>query len=264
LVPLGRNPVDLNGVAQRANVALAERDRIAIGGLEVVVAKGGASADDGAWLLATRDASFGLPRLPLTIGGGDHDDLVVPGCPAAALHLHRVGNALFVEAEVDGATLAGAPLTAGVIEPIADGDVIVLGSLALTARRQTGNELATRAVVAYPDRIDVDMLPRGARVTLVFAGATRSLVISELRLELLSVLLAPPPPFVPGAFIPDQVVFERVWPRNDRADHGDLNALVHRLRRDLVKAGVDGPALILRQPGATRFAIGAATQIAMR
>lgn len=264
LAVLGRNPVDVNGTPHRTSSVVAEGDRIAIAGVVLSIARGGDHADIAPWLLRAGELAFGVVRLPYTIGGGDADDLVVPECPAAAVTLFGVAGQLFAVAEADGVELAGATLAAGLVEPISDGAVLVVGGTAFTARRSASSAGATRTVANPPDLIDVETLPRGARLTLGFAGRTYALVISELRLSLLAVLLTPPAPHAAGDYVPDQVVFERVWPRNDRVGAGDLNALVHRLRRDLLKAGVDGPALLQRAPGATRIALAPATQIRYR
>lgn len=267
LVPLGRNPVEVDGAAHSAPVVVDAGARITVGLVTVTLTRGAAAPEEPSlWMLDGGTVRFGLPRLPLAIGGGDGDDLIVPEWPPAAVRIHRVRAALFVEADGDGVRVAGTPVAVGAIEPVGDGDAIEVAGRALVVRRQVGAELATRAVISHPDRVEVHVLPRGGRLSLTYGGVEKSLLVSERRLELLSVLLAPPSPHRAGDFVPDAVILARVWPRSDRADLSDLNALVHRLRRDLIKAGIDGPALVIRIPGGggTRFVVGASTQVAVR
>ncbi len=264
LVPLGRNPIDVNRVARTTPVSLEAGDGFVIASLHVtVVASDGDSAEPPAWTIDVGGAQLGLPRPPLVLGGSGQDDVVVPGWPPSAIRIHRVGDALFVEADVDGVTLAGASLTPGSVEAVRDGANLELaGRRAILVYHGVPGS-ATRPAAVGPERIAIRVLPRGAQVTITMGGVPRSLGVSERRLDLLSILLDPPPPLRRGEFVSDDLILARVWPRSDRADQGDLNALVHRLRRDLIKAGLDGPALIARVPGggATRFVVGPHTLI---
>ena len=62
--------------------------------------------------------------------------------------------------------------------------------------------------------------------------------------------------------IPDEVLLPRIWP-DGRAGRVELNTLVFRVRKDLVRADIDGPALLDRGDGATRFRLfdGAAVSL---
>ena len=76
------------------------------------------------------------------------------------------------------------------------------------------------------------------------------------RCDLAACLLEPPGPYEAGELIPDEVVIERVWPDGTTA-RSAVGVLLHRLRRDLVHAGLDGAALVVRAEGggATKFAV---------
>ncbi len=266
LRPLGRNPVAVNGVAHAAAVVLANGDRIGIADqvFTVQIVTDATAAEPAQWTVAHAGVWHAIARPGFTIGGGDGDDLQVPGSDEGVARLHLVQEALFVEVDGDGVSLNDAPVGPGAVEPVGEGDRITIGDIDLEARRRTGARVTpTRAVVVFPERVELRLLARGGRLALWFAGAERTLVVSERRLELLAVLLRPPAPLTPGGYVPDDVILQRVWPRSDRADHGDLNVLIHRLRRDLVRAGVNGPALIQRQAGGggTRFAVAATTRI---
>ncbi len=266
LLPLGRNPVAVNGVAHAAAVALTDGDRISIADqvFTVEIARDVSGAEPAQWTVAHAGVWHAITRAGFTIGGGDDDDVQVPGSEDGAARLHRVQEALFIEADGDGVWLNDAPIGPGAVEPVGEGDRITIGEVVLEAHQRTGAGVTpTRALVVFPERVELRLLARGGRLALWFAGVERTLVVSERRLELLAVLLRPPAPLAPGGYVPDDVILQRVWPRSDRADHGDLNVLIHRLRRDLVRAGVNGPALIQRQAGGggTRFAVAATTRI---
>ena len=53
-----------------------------------------------------------------------------------------------------------------------------------------------------------------------------------------------PEPFAAGDAIEDDVVLSRVWGKK-RVDRTHLNVLLHRVRKDLSRIGLDGPALIV-------------------
>jgi hypothetical protein len=79
VVPLGKGPVEVNGVATTAITALADGDRVAVPGLalavQVKVARPDAAAA-GFQLVRARGGSFGLSHSPFVVGGGAGDDLV--------------------------------------------------------------------------------------------------------------------------------------------------------------------------------------------
>jgi len=68
-------------------------------------------------------------------------------------------------------------------------------------------------------------------------------------------LLQPTGEYEPGDFVPDELVLPQIWPRQPERTRTDLNTLVHRVRKDLLKIGVDPTSVIERAAtgGATRF-----------
>jgi hypothetical protein len=249
IVPLGRNTVIVDGREHGAPVEIAGGATLSIGALELRLVEGTAEVAD-AWLLVHGAAMIGMRRAPFVIGGGD-DDLVVPSWPPAVARFYRANGALFVEAELDGVSVAGAPVAPGALVPIGDDERVTFGDDAVIVRRTSAPAPATVPITPLPDRVCLTLLPRGARLALTFGDGERTLIVAERRLELLSALLQPSPPHRPGDYIPDVELVRRVWARSDRADHSDLAVLVHRLRRDLIKAGVNGMTVIAREPGGT-------------
>lgn len=265
LEALGRNPVIVNGAAVQ-KATLRSDDEVVVGGTTMRVV---AVRDTGAvplWVADYNGALFGIARLPYTVGGADDDDLCLPGWPGAAVTLQQVRGAMFVAVDAEGVELDGTAVAAGAIEPLAPGARIMVAGQQLTLRHDALAEASTRSVLTLPDRIEILIYPRKAEVVVGYGAFTRNLVISERRVELLCALVAPPAPHVPGGFVADGDLISKVWPGSDRANQGDLNALVHRLRRDFVKAGLDGPALITRLPGGggTRFSLLPTAHVTIR
>jgi hypothetical protein len=104
-------------------------------------------------------------------------------------------------------------------------------------------------------RVVLEFLPVGASLSLTVHGRRLTRVLSELRARLLSTLLRPPGEYEPGDYVPDDLVLPKIWPRQPERTRTDLNTLVHRVRKDLLKIGVDPTSVIKRAVtgGATRF-----------
>jgi len=73
---------------------------------------------------------------------------------------------------------------------------------------------------------------------------------------LIRLLLSPPEPFLPGDSLPDEVIVAGVWPNEAGRGGPDVDGLVQRLRRDLLRVGID-PTRVLdrRLDRGTRFCL---------
>ena len=102
----------------------------------------------------------------------------------------------------------------------------------------------------------LEFLPRGGRLHLTIDGEVHSVYLTDRRCDLIAVLLQPPEPFAAGELVEDQHILTRVWGKK-RVDRTHLNVLLHRVRKDLHRIGLDGAALIERSEGggATRFVL---------
>ncbi|MCB9648889.1 MAG: FHA domain-containing protein [Deltaproteobacteria bacterium] len=255
VVRLGKGRTEVGGEQVESERALAADDLIALPGLELtLVHEDDAPPTEDDWVLRKLDGGvFGVSSSPYTVGGGD-DALRIDGWPPRALTFWRTGSGLSVElgtdARIDGEALAG-----GHVATCASGARIEVGGETIQVLAFGGmlaSTVADESTDRRPRAVRLAFLPRGARLYVDGCAA----YLPERRAELLSLLLAPPEPHRPGELIPDDVVLERLWPRQTKTTN-DIHVLVHRIRKSLVSAGIDGAALVERdsRAGGTRFVL---------
>ncbi len=271
VVPLGKGPVEVNGVATTAITALADGDRLAVPGLalavQVRVARPNPDAGAGFQLTRLRGGSFGLGHSPFVVGGGGGDDLVVKRWPPGALRLHQIDGELYAEAVVGGVTVDGAALAVGEVAPVAPGAQLALaGEVFVVAAPPAALPVTAEAAArGLPTAVAIETLPRGGRVVFTLADGARAVFLADRRLDLLVALARPPGGYTAGDFIPDDVVRGVVWPRNLGVSRQEINMLISRCRRDLVEAGLPGARLLERAPGGggTRLALAAGAVVSI-
>jgi hypothetical protein len=197
---------------------------------------------------------------PFSIGGSD-DHLAVPGWPDNALVLHVTHGALLVEAgvplQMGAATLEPDTLEvviSGASLKFADQEIRVLAEAPAGEKTTQGMDHGP-----LPDQIVLEYLPNGGSLKMHFGTDTVSRQLAELRFRLLVSILSPPGDYQAGQFIPDEVVLPLIWPRQPEKSHLDLNLLVHRVRKDLLKAGINPTHILKRakQGGGTLFRVAA-------
>jgi len=269
VVPLGRGAVEVNGKRCDRPTALADGDRLAVPGLDLVIQVEAQRADRGAdaatyRLERAKGGSFGIVHSPFVIGGGDTDDLIVKAWPAGAVRLHLAQGELYAEAAVGKVTRNGSELEVGALEPIGIEDELAYKRELFTVR-QVARDATTAATGGsdLPRRVVVEMLPRGGRVVFTVNDGDRAVFLSDRRLDLLIALLRPPDGHAAGDFVSDDAVRQIVWPRNPGVTRPEINMLISRCRRDLVEAGLAGGRLIERAPGggATRLLLAPGAEV---
>ncbi|MEO1337283.1 MAG: FHA domain-containing protein [Myxococcota bacterium] len=264
VMSLGKGRTEVGGVRVVTEQKLEPGHSIDVPGLQMQVERAEASESEAAaeWVLHRIGGGlYGLGRTPFTVGGGD-DHLTLPGWPAATVTLWRTAAGLAIE--------AGAPIVVDAI-PLVEGQVvngrsstlIVRGTDQLQLLHGVGTE-ALASTVADDDalsnvgarQVRLVFLPRGGRLYVTDEKAERAAYLPERRAELISLLIAPPEPFTAGEVIPDEVLLERLWPRQVKTPN-DLHVLVHRARKSLVASGLDGAGLIVRAAhgSGTRFCL---------
>ncbi len=211
---------------------------------------------------------FGVDERGLSVGSGPDDDLRIAGCPPRSALFSVAHGQLLLDAQVS-LSVAGrrgerVRLPAGSAHRLSRGDVVHLGRAQISV--VVGGLTHVGTTVGRSDGSDHDCatltsvrlqsLPRGGRLFIAFGGEPAVAYLAGRRCDLAACLLEPPAPYEAGALIPDEVVIERVWPDGATA-RSAVGVLLFRLRRDLVHAGLDGAALVVRAEGggATRFAV---------
>ncbi len=262
---LGRNPTLVNG-EQVEQIALVESgDRLELPGAAftfLVDAESRPEVD--AFHLRVGADRYRVPRAPFSVGGSRHDDLYIPELPPAGLTFFTAGDALLLEPSEGGFELDGEPLRAEEIRAVGDGQGVVWGPVHLTvesASPNARNATTNMGDLAVLRRVRFRYLPTGGELELEIGRESITCRMSELRCRLVAILLAPPDGFEPGEFVPDEAVIPLVWPRQPDRSHYDLNTLVHRLRKDLLRVGLDPTRIVerARSGGGTRFQLDTAT-----
>lgn len=255
---LGRNPTRVQGDEVSESVALHHGHTITIGETALRVEVDREPVSSSLWVLESGDAlSVRLTRLPFALGGDPHDDLQVPGWPSAALRLtvsagglHSVGlhGELAAPARLNGQGRPAGTVTLG------SGDWLEIAGRSIGLRSVPPGEGSNAPTLpADLQEVRLHRFPeRGGLLTLLYHGGARRAFLPERRCDLVAVLLD-----AAGAYVPDEEIIRRVWPRDLDKDRTHVNVLVHRLRHDLDKAGLPGE-LLQRAPGggALRFAVG--------
>ncbi|MFO0608773.1 MAG: FHA domain-containing protein [Polyangiales bacterium] len=257
VIPFGRQPLTLNGAVMSAPATLRGGDRVACFDqvFEVVEAPSLSAEADVLWGIERSPGSlFRVSQSPFRVGGSTDDHLHIVGWPATVLALHRVGASLSLEARREG-VFCGAELAPGECVRIKSGArVSHAGQLIRVLALPVDPSRVTAATVSddLPTAAELRFLPRGGRLTLRLGGRERSVYLPDRRCDLIACLLQPPAPLAPGDLVPDDVVIGRVWAARTQTKV-ELNTVLFRARQDLIKADIDGTALIARQGGSVRF-----------
>lgn len=272
IVAMGRASTLLDGVAVETSRACNDGARVEVPGLgctlvaEAIADRGG----EPSWVIErVGGAFFGVGERPLTIGGAGDDSIRIAGLVAHALHFRVLDERLIVEFAADG-TIDNRAVAAGTVESLAPGTRVRIPPAAANGEElqlrvidggnhhdATTRGVGPRAPIESVTSVALEFLPHGGRLRVTSGGKERSLYLADRRCDLVACLLQPPAPLHAGEFVPDDVLLPRVWPGKP-SDRTSINVLVHRLRRDLVRAGIDGVALVERSTGggATRFTLG--------
>ncbi len=273
ILPVGKQPVDVNGKSYDRPADLRDGDVIKLPGLQLAVQLAAQRpAPEGPALFRLergRGGSFGVTHSPFVMGGGRGDDLIVKGWPSGALVLHVAQRELFVEVAAGRAKRDGEDLANDALEPLAPGDTLAYRdeTFMITMAAHTA---ATTAITPHgpglPSRVEIEVLPRGGRVSFTMNDGERTVFLHDRRLDLVVALLRPPEGYRAGEFIPDELVSSIVWPRNPGASRTEINVLIARCRKDLVEAGLAGPRLLQRAPtgGATRIELAPNAEVIVR
>jgi hypothetical protein len=274
LVPMGRAATTLDGHSIDGATVLQPGSRVGVPGLELVVDvdREKAPASEPLWVVEhVGGGLFGIGNDELSVGGSQDDDLSIAGLPHAALRFFATAGTLSVELGAD-ASINDTTVTPGDIEPLRSGNIVRVAEHDFRVVAGSNRSLESTAGIRdddddaeeIPTAARLEFLPRGGRLFLELRGENLSTYLADRRCDLVACLLSPPPPYRAGDFVPDDVVSGRVWPGQTKS-RTDLNVLVHRVRKDLLRAGVGGCTVLARAPGggATRFALASDAKVAV-
>lgn len=257
-VLLGRALLAVNDVPVGAVTALREGDAVSLCGHRFRLVATAAPPDpepEVAWAISRGGAlQHRVKRQTFTVGGGADDDLFVEGWPAAALSFSQAQRALVLQANVRGVRVDHA-LDEGAVVTVQAGARVIFRDVSLhvlALARDANAATAPMLAPELPARARLQFLPKGGRLTLGFGAREQTVWLPDRRCDLVAALLQPPTPYRPGEPVPDDVLIPRVWPGGE-GGRTELNTLVFRARKDLVKADLDGGTLIDRSPGAVRL-----------
>ncbi len=258
---LGRNPTRVDG-KEASRARLRHGSIIELPGLSLSVEDDG-EAGAISWMLVVRGQTFAL-RPDLVLGSGPGCPLRLDGWPTEALRF-RVAQHQPVAEALAPLYLNGEPFEPGAVESLVGGDRLGTAreELEVVAR---GERVSTLIASPFPLAARFRFLPTGGVLQLSFAGDRHFEVdMPELRARLIATLLSPPHGYELGDFVPDEVLLPKIWPGQSERGRLDLNTLVHRARKDLLRAGVDPGSLLerARRGGgvALRLARGASVQV---
>lgn len=266
LVSLSGEPDDADGGAK---AELTDGARLSFPGLTVTVKTTQPAGDDEpSWVLRHHGGGvFGVGRRGLSVGDGPDDDLRIAGCAPGSAVFRVAGGQLLLEARGDVRVSSHkgglVRLEAGTMRRLARGNMVHLGAAKISVVIGESTHLDTTvgrgsgAVVEKPS-VRLQFLPRGGRLYVSRAGEETVVYLPGRRCDLVACLLQPPDAYGPGDAIPDEVLIPRVWPGGTQT-RSAVGVLLHRLRGDLVGAGLDGVALVERAEGGggTRFVVPA-------
>lgn len=260
---MGRGAVRVDGEPVDEDVGLEPGNVIEVEDVAFEVvreeAEEGAVETSSVWVLETSHGGlFSFSHSPFRVGGGDADDLRVESLPESALAFRSREGGLEVKGDVD-LVVDEEEVPAGEVRRLRRGSQLSAGDVEL--RIVTGGELGGGSTMTLENEraargIRLEFLPRGGRLHVKVGSGEHSVYLTDRRCDFIAVLLQPPAPLEPGDYVTDELVWNRVWGKQPSGKK-TLHVLLHRLRRDLDRVGLDGSALLERSEGggATRFVL---------
>lgn len=269
LLPLGRQPVRVNGAECRALTPLRAGDRIDVGRWSFVLGEGEAGAPraaETAWFLEGRSGLLHhLAGARFGVGGGAADDLIVPDWEPAVLSIQKHAGAPVLEALRPGVR-CGHALKVGERVTLADRARITHREETMTVRAKLAEVSAETERSGPPEHAVLALLefmPRGGVLTVEIGGHLHTTRLSERRCDMVACLLQPPAPHRAGDFIPEEVLCARVWP-GEKNGRTELNSLLYRLRQSLAGEDIDPAPLFERKGGGLRFCLAPRARVIVR
>ncbi|MEO1271699.1 MAG: FHA domain-containing protein [Myxococcota bacterium] len=247
---MGRNPSHVNQAPVSGACPLEDGDHITLPGEEFWVVLEGAGVPLRPWAIEVEGGPLiSVGATPLVVGGAHDDRFHVTDLPPRSATFHTASGALFV---VLGrpASLDGVPVSTGDVEALLPDMRMTLGRHTFIARTENSATMATTSHVSTAaTRFRFTFQPVGGVLEVEQNNASVHVELSELRARLVAVVLSPPGEYVVGEYVADEVILSAVWPGDTSKDRLDINTLVHRVRKSLLKAGLNPVELLQRHKG---------------
>lgn len=245
----GRNPTLVDGRPVTGAI-LQEGASISLPGAHYRLGRG--DPDPPSWLLQWGPQRFGLRGGPLLVGSSPAVDLLLPGWPAEAFALTVAQGALVIEL-LAPLLLDGCERQPGVVHTLSAGDHIGWQGEDLVVRSagagQSPDSSPKPPATMPPHSVRLHHDPAGGHLLLGFASQRQvQLDLPPLQSRLLALLLQPPGAYVAGERVPDALMISRLWPKEPQRTRPDLDAVVHRTRKQLLAAGLDPSGVLMRDP----------------
>lgn len=268
VISMGRRPVLVNGVeaAPETQIGCGDIVQLRERAFRILAAESDSRpCPDAAGWLVESDSGFlySVSRTPFFVGGGTDDDLIIADWPPMTLCLRIAQSALILEPHVP-LRFNGHTRDKDDALIVRSGDEVDRDGTAIRVLRVTSTgQHTTRSGggMPLPWKIRLQSIPAGGRLFLSLPGGVSEAYLPGRRRDLVVCLLAPPLPYRPGGIVPDDVLCASIWPDKPGMDRTDINTLVHRLRQDLNKVGIDGQVLLARVVGGVAFKMQRGAQV---
>ncbi|MFT4978297.1 MAG: pSer/pThr/pTyr-binding forkhead associated (FHA) protein [Myxococcota bacterium] len=262
LIPLGRNPTLVNHARISQVMPLQSGDQLQFPGVILEVHLQARSRPSGRTWLAVRERGTVMApiRRTMLVGGGEQDDMILPGWPDSALRLDIAGRSLIATLRLP-ATIDDIKHSEGAVVQLTSGNMISFGGERLRLLMQRDHAQSTMIVQEDLDtpvsELRFASLPvKGGRLQLRLDEREVTVELSDLRARLVEALAR-----AGGDYIRDAELIPIIYPPPQRRTGRDLTLLLHRLRTVLVRVGIDPYRLIEREGDRTRLIIGENTVV---
>ncbi len=264
LVKLGRQTVCCDALTlAEAAVVVGDGARISIGGTHFAELCALSKADDPPRWLARVDRSpaLTLPREGFVVGGGATDELRIEGWPPAALRLHPIDAGVIVERspevhdllhtdersrfDGDGFARVDPERPLRIMKRVLS---VLLVSATATTRTCTNTVLGNTKTL-----VRLESFGRGGVITVERGDEVSSAYLSRLRFSLVHALIRPRASATAGGYVDLETMSAEIWPNDAFKTEYDFNVLLHRVRQDLIRAGLGADEFIERARGSGRL-----------
>jgi hypothetical protein len=259
VIPLGRRATEVDGAPISGPTEVRDGSRLSVGPAAFVIEVPAPPAVE-TQVIELGGQRYSLSKSNTYVGGSMDDDLMVPSWAPRMLAIWPVPGAVVVEFGAAAPDVGALP---GEVRQLPPGEQLVIAGVSLRVIAGSTDAAPTIEGSFAPSKVRLEFLPNGGLLSLTL-DREHTAWLADKRCDLVAALLRPTGELQPGEFVPDEVLVRLVW-GTDAASRAQLNTLIHRARKSLTQAGLNGPALIQRAQGggATRFNLAPAAQVAI-